>query len=104
MRIANAMLCPVIGTCRIGVADRPQGLNEGLLINIDVLQCMVSWLIDVRKILQELWIIMAVDKFNDFLRFNLLNKLNSTKSGLYRMAKDCCGSNLFGYYTCRDRK
>jgi len=24
------------------VADRPQGLNEGLLINIDVLQCMVS--------------------------------------------------------------
>jgi len=24
------------------VADRPQGLNEGFLINIDVLQCMVS--------------------------------------------------------------
>src|SRR6218665_439030 len=24
------------------VAERPQGLNEGLLINIDVLQCMVS--------------------------------------------------------------
>ena len=30
------------------MADRPQGLNEGLLINIDVLQCMVLWLIDVR--------------------------------------------------------
>jgi len=25
---------------------------------------------------------MAVDKFNDILDFNLLNKLNSTKSGL----------------------
>jgi len=32
--------------------------------------------------LQELWIIIAVDKFNDFLDFNLLNKLNSPKSGL----------------------
>jgi len=41
---------------------------------------------------------MAVDKFNDFLRFNLLNKLNSTKSGLYLMAKDWCGSKLFRYY------
>ena len=33
---------------RNAVADRPQGLNEGLLINIDVLQCMVSYLIDVQ--------------------------------------------------------
>src|SRR6218665_888198 len=69
------------------VADRPQGLNEGFLINIDVLQCMISWLIDARKILQELWIIMAVVKFVDFFRFNLLNKLNCTKSGLYLMAR-----------------
>jgi len=69
------------------VADRPQGLNEGFLVNIDVLQCMVSWLIDARKILQELWIIMAVVKFVDFFRFNLLNKLNCTKSGLYLMAR-----------------
>jgi len=56
------------------VADRPQGLNEGLLINIDVLQCMVSWLIDVGYILQKLWIIVALDKCNDFLDFNLLNR------------------------------
>jgi len=34
---------------------------------------------------------MALDEFNNFLDFNLLNKLNSTKSGLYLMAKDWCG-------------
>jgi len=38
----------VFGWKRNCVADRPQGLNEGFLMNIDVLQCMVSWHIDVR--------------------------------------------------------
>src|SRR6218665_400517 len=64
----------ILVSVSVVVADRPQGLNEGLLINIDVLQCMVSWLIDVIYILQKLWIIMALDKCNDFLDFNLSNR------------------------------